>query len=122
MRSGRPTFLNDVGRPGVGVEPSKLFKSARTEIACAALLFPQALHLERDTGESSLLYVKNIPAWERAVRVVAGLSMTACGLFGLKGLAIGYLIAAAGTVTLLTGFVGFCPMCAMAGRHLGPRK
>ena len=30
-----------------------------------------------------MLYVKNVPAWERTVRVVAGLVMIACGLFGL---------------------------------------
>ena len=69
-----------------------------------------------------MLYVKNVPAWERAVRVVAGLAMLACGLFGLRGLAIGYLIAAVGVSTLLTGFVGFCPMCAMAGRRSAPRS
>ena len=69
-----------------------------------------------------MLYVKNVPAWERAVRVVAGLAMIGCGLLGLKGLAIGYLIAAVGAFTLLTGFVGFCPMCAMAGRRPGTKK
>jgi hypothetical protein len=69
-----------------------------------------------------MLYVKNVPGWERAVRVVAGLAMIACGLFGLKGLPIGYLIAAVGAVTLLTGFVCFCPMCAMAGRRGGAKK
>ena len=69
-----------------------------------------------------MLYVKNVPGWERTVRVVAGLAMIACGLLGLKGLAIGYLIASVGGVTLLTGFVGFCPMCAMAGRRLDTRK
>ena len=69
-----------------------------------------------------MLYVKNIPAWERAVRVVAGLAMIACGLFGLKGLAIGYLIAAVAAFTLLTGFVGFCPLCAKAGRRPGTKK
>jgi hypothetical protein len=69
-----------------------------------------------------MLYVKNVPAWERAVRVVAGLAMIACGFFGLKGLAIGYLIAAVGALTLLTGFVGFCPMCAMSGRRLGNKE
>ena len=47
--------------------------------------------------------------------------MLACGLFGFNGLAIGYLIAAVGVFTLLTGFVGFCPMCAMAGRRLGTK-
>ena len=69
-----------------------------------------------------MLYVKNVPGWERAVRVVAGVAMIACGLLGLKGLMVGYLIAASGVVTLLTGFVGFCPMCAMAGRRLDTEK
>jgi hypothetical protein len=37
---------------------------------------------------------------------------------GLQGTPISYLIAAAGVVTLLTGFFGFCPMCAMVGHRL----
>ena len=65
-----------------------------------------------------MLYRKNLPAWERAMRVVGGAAMVACGLLGLAGMPIGYLIAGAGLVTALTGFVGFCPMCAMVGRKL----
>jgi Protein of unknown function (DUF2892) len=49
---------------------------------------------------------------------MAGVVMLACGLMGLQGLLIGYLVAGVGVVTGLTGFVGFCPMCAMAGRKL----
>jgi hypothetical protein len=63
-------------------------------------------------------YTKNVSGWERAVRVIAGVAMIACGLLGLKGTSIGYLVAISGVVTLLTGFVGFCPMCALAGRRL----
>lgn len=66
-----------------------------------------------------MFYKKNLPGWERALRVVAGVGMVACGLFGgLPGAVIGYAIAGTGVVTLLTGFVGFCPMCAMVGRRL----
>ena len=65
-----------------------------------------------------MFYRKNLPGWERAARVIGGVAMVACGLLGLQGTPIGYLIAAAGVVTLLTGFFGFCPMCAMAGRRL----
>jgi hypothetical protein len=43
--------------------------------------------------------------------------MIACGMLGLQGLAIGYLIACTGVVTLITGFVGYCPACAIAGRR-----
>jgi hypothetical protein len=64
-----------------------------------------------------MLYQKNLPMWERAVRVVAAIAMLACGLIGLQGMAIGYLVAATGVVTALTGFFGFCPACAMGGRR-----
>jgi hypothetical protein len=65
-----------------------------------------------------MLYRKNLPAWERAARVIGGTAMIACGLLGLPGTPVGYLIAGAGAVAIMTGFFGFCPMCAMAGRRL----
>jgi len=65
-----------------------------------------------------MFYRKNLLGWERVMRVVGGAVMVACGLLGLAGMPIGYLIAGAGLVTALTGFVGFCPMCAMVGRKL----
>jgi Protein of unknown function (DUF2892) len=59
-----------------------------------------------------MLFTKNLPVWERILRSVAGLSMVACGLLGpgLTGNPVGYLIAASGVATLLTGFVGYCPL------------
>jgi hypothetical protein len=42
----------------------------------------------------------------------------AYGLFGMPGTMAGYLIAGTGAVAILTGFFGFCPMCAMVGRKL----
>ena len=65
-----------------------------------------------------MIYRKNLPGWERAVRVLAGCAMITCGLLGLKGLPVGYIIACAGVITLITGFVGYCPACAVAGRKL----
>ena len=67
-----------------------------------------------------MVYRKNLPGWERALRVLAGSLMIACGLFGLKGMPVGYVIACAGVITLMTGFVGYCPACAVAGRKLQP--
>ena len=64
-----------------------------------------------------MLYHKNLPGWERVVRVAAGAAMIACGLLGLRGMPIGYLIACVGVITGVTGFVGFCPACALAGRR-----
>ncbi|CAM3165829.1 Inner membrane protein YgaP-like transmembrane domain-containing protein [Sphingomonas antarctica] len=63
-----------------------------------------------------MLYRKNLPGWERALRTVAGALMIACGLLALKGMPLGYLVACVGVVTLITGFVGYCPACAFAGR------
>lgn len=63
-------------------------------------------------------YQKNLPGWERGLRVAAGLAMAVCGLWGLQGMALGWLLAASGAFVGLTGFVGFCPACAMAGRRL----
>lgn len=65
-----------------------------------------------------MFYRKNLPGWERAIRVVGGAAMIAYGLLGIQGMPIGYLVAGAGAVTILTGFFGFCPMCAMVGRKL----
>jgi len=71
-----------------------------------------------------MFYRKNLPGWERVMRSVGGVVMIAYGLFGMPGLPgtpgaiAGYLIAGTGAVAILTGFFGFCPMCAMVGRRL----
>jgi hypothetical protein len=65
-----------------------------------------------------MFYRKNLAGWERALRAAAGVAMVGCGLVALQGLAVGYLIAAAGVLVAATGFLGFCPACAMAGRRL----
>ena len=71
-----------------------------------------------------MFYRKNLPGWERVMRSVGGVVMIAYGLFGMPGLPgmpgtmAGYLIAGTGAVAILTGFFGFCPMCAMVGRKL----
>jgi hypothetical protein len=65
-----------------------------------------------------MFYRKNLPGWERAVRLLGGVAVIANGLLGHSGMPMGYLIAGAGVVLLMTGFFGFCPMCAMVGRRL----
>ena len=65
-----------------------------------------------------MIYAKNVPTAERAIRVIAGLALIAFGVFGLKGTPLGYVLTASGLVAVLTGFVGFCPMCALAGRRI----
>jgi hypothetical protein len=71
-----------------------------------------------------MFYRKNLPGWERVMRSVGGVVMIAYGLFSMPGLLgmpgpmAGYVIAGTGAVAILTGFFGFCPMCAMVGRRL----
>jgi len=65
-----------------------------------------------------MFYRKNLPGWERAVRVLGGAAIIARGLLAYPGMPMGYVIAGAGVVLLMTGFFGFCPMCAMVGRRL----
>ena len=67
-----------------------------------------------------MLYRKNLPGWERAVRAVGGIAMMTGGLLwpGLAGTPSGMLLAAAGASALLTGFIGVCPACAMVGLSL----
>lgn len=68
-----------------------------------------------------MLYVKNLPAWERWGRGLAGLGLMVFGLMVFGGAAqwgtfAGWALIGAGVIALLTGFVGFCPMCVMVGR------
>jgi hypothetical protein len=65
-----------------------------------------------------MFYRKNLPGWERAMRVIGGAMMIGYGLVGMPGAMAGYLIAGSGIMAILTGFFGFCPMCAMVGRKL----
>ncbi len=69
-----------------------------------------------------MFYKKNVPGWERVLRVVAGAMMIAAGLYWLPGQMAGYAIAAMGAMAAMTGFIGFCPMCSIAGRKLLLKK
>jgi hypothetical protein len=64
-----------------------------------------------------MIYVKNVPNGERAVRVVAGLAAVALGLLLLGGMG-GWLVAAGAAGLVASGLFGFCPACAMVGRKL----
>ncbi len=65
-----------------------------------------------------MVYVKNVPAWERWLRAIIGLAITGGGLaiFGFHWQAL--VAGLMGFMALMTGTIGFCPMCALAGRKL----
>jgi Protein of unknown function (DUF2892) len=52
------------------------------------------------------------------MRPIAGVAVVALGLLGFPGTPLGYVLAGSGAIAILTGFFGFCPMCAMVGRKL----
>lgn len=65
-----------------------------------------------------MFYVKNLPRWERVLRVIVGVMALAFAAmnWSLSGLAVAAGIM--GAMLAMTGLIGFCPMCAMVGRKL----
>ncbi len=59
-------------------------------------------------------YRKNIGGLHQAVRVILGIAVAAAAFVYLTG-ATAWLVALGGAGFALTGLVGYCPMCAMAG-------
>lgn len=69
-----------------------------------------------------MLYVKNLPAWERLLRTAVGIGALVFAYLNLSVSALGIGIGLVGAVVSMTGLIGFCPMCAMLGRKLGERQ
>ncbi len=65
-----------------------------------------------------MVYVKNVPGWERAARILMGVGLIAVSVsyFGLT--AAGWIVGASGAMAAMSGLLGFCPACAMVGRQL----
>ena len=59
-------------------------------------------------------YRKNIGGLHQAVRVTLGIAAAVAAPVYLAGTAA-WLVALGGAGFALTGLVGYCPMCAMAG-------
>jgi hypothetical protein len=64
-----------------------------------------------------MFYVKNVPTWERIVRVIIGLIAVVAGI-ELVGGTWGLLLAVSAAGIVASGLFGFCPACAMVGRRL----
>ena len=67
-----------------------------------------------------MVYMKNLPGWERWSRAAMSFALIACALLAAWGGALGWALLAAGAAALVTAFVGFCPLCAMVGRRTQP--
>jgi hypothetical protein len=62
-------------------------------------------------------FVKNVPNWERALRIIVALVVIMAGLAWLAP-PWNWIVALSGIGFALTGVFGFCPACAMVGRRL----
>lgn len=69
-----------------------------------------------------MLYVKNVPGWERALRIAMGLAGLAFAAMNWPADTLAVAVGLLGAMLALTGLVGFCPMCAMLGRKLDQER
>ncbi|HTF74189.1 MAG TPA: DUF2892 domain-containing protein [Bradyrhizobium sp.] len=65
-----------------------------------------------------MLYRMNLPTWERWGRGLIGVGLVVLGVTAQCATLTGWVLVGLGAITLLSGFVGFCPMCALVGRKL----
>ncbi|WP_371507551.1 DUF2892 domain-containing protein [Bradyrhizobium sp. ORS 285] len=117
-RHGADLFTPPADRQLLDQPDSDFFPEPRTVSRLSSLYVSGASETTRLRQEVTMLYRKNVAGWESWVRLLAGAIMIACGLLGLKGMPVAYLIAGVGVMTALTGVFGYCPACALAGRKL----
>lgn len=65
-----------------------------------------------------MFYNKNVPVWERVLRVTLGLGLTLYVILGLPSMLISVISIASAVFVIVTGFIGWCPACAMVGRKI----
>jgi len=65
-----------------------------------------------------MFYVKNVPLWERVLRSLAGVALIVFGAVQFGMTTSGFMVIGTGIMVAFTGFVGFCPACALVGRKL----
>lgn len=65
-----------------------------------------------------MFYVKNVPTWERVLRVTVSIYAFyfAYQNWGQSNLAVA--VGVVGAIMAMSGLMGYCPMCAMVGRKL----
>jgi len=61
---------------------------------------------------------RNLPGWERALRLAVGIGMVVAGILLTLPLWRHGLMIAGGVGIGLTALTSFCPACALAGRRL----
>jgi hypothetical protein len=66
----------------------------------------------------TMFYIKNVPVWERLIRAGIGIALIAYVLLGQPSMLISALSLFSAAFVIVTGFWGWCPMCALVGRKI----
>jgi DUF2892 family protein len=64
-----------------------------------------------------MIFAKNLPTWERLLRILVGGAAFAYGLLAAPSVIVMAIAMAAGVTLIVTNLIGFCPACAMIGRR-----
>jgi Protein of unknown function (DUF2892) len=112
-------YLGKIGEKRNGLETAESFWPVL--VSCYEEPLPFIKYLRRIT----MFYVKNVPLFERILRALLGIALVAIALFMFlqpaRGAFSGWLalvLLVSGLFAAATGFVGWCPACAMVGRKL----
>ena len=65
-----------------------------------------------------MFYAKNLPKWERSLRMLVGLIGGGLAFISWGTSTTGLLTGLACASIAVTGLFGFCSMCAMVGRKI----
>jgi len=68
-----------------------------------------------------MFYKKNLPFWERVARFGGAVMMGLCAAW-YGAAPAGWAFGILSVLSAATALIGFCPMCAIAGRRLRTRQ
>ncbi len=69
-----------------------------------------------------MFYPKNVSTIERGIRVMLGVVIIGVALIANLALPLVGILIASAVFIMATGFVGWCPACAMFGRKLKSKQ
>jgi hypothetical protein len=72
----------------------------------------------KETMMRTMFYPKNVPNAERIGRILLGILLIGVGLFTNQVLLIAGTLIFSAVFIIGTGFIGWCPACAMMGRKI----
>lgn len=65
-----------------------------------------------------MVYRKNLPVWERVVRAALAVALIGYALWFAPSALLSAVAGVSAIMVAVTGAVGYCPMCAIAGRRV----